>query len=301
MSSPSPAALPNYFTSAEVAARYTRVRPFFHNQVAERLRAFAGVQRFHRALDVGCGSGQSSIALAAIADRVIAIDASPGMLSHAAVRPNISYQLGFAEQLDFAAGEFDLVSVGSALHWFDQDRFFAQCQKVMAPTALLAVYNDHLTAHMQPALASLAGSAAISKTTVAGSAALPAPAAGSAALPAPARPAACKHWMRTRFLKRFPAPQRGMRDINELKAAECGFEVAERSSFSHLVAFSRPEFIAYLLTCSNTLAAILSGKQTHPSVVDWLDAELAPILPGGTTGEFIFKCNLWMLRRSTAL
>lgn len=263
--------LPNYFSSAEVAARYTQARPFFHDEVVERLCTFAGVHRFRSALDVGCGSGQSSIALAAIADRVIAIDPSQGMLNHAAARPNITYQLGSAEQLNFADAEFDLISVGSALHWFDQDRFFAQCRKVMAPSALLAVYNDHFTAHMEP------------------------PASGNA------HALACRRWMRTTFVKRFPAPFRGMRDINEPKAAECGFEVAQRSSFSHLVPFSRPEFISYLLTLSNTLAAVHSGRETHRSVVNWLDGELAPIVPDNTTGSFIFKCNLWLLRTTLNL
>lgn len=255
------ATLPNYFTSDEVAARYTKVRPFFHDEVVERLRNLAGVERFRRALDVGCGTGQSSIALAAVADHVAAVDASEGMLKHAPLRPNIAYQLGFAEQLDFSAGEFDLVSAGLALHWFDQDRFFAQCQKVLAPAGVLAVYNDHFTAHMQDVTS-------------------------------------CKRWMRTRFAKRFPAPRRGMRDIDEQKAGECGFTVAHRASFSHLVPFSREGFVAYLLTRSNTLAAIECGEETQTSIADWLAHELAPIVPDGVTGSFIFKCNLWLLRRA---
>ena len=111
-----PKALPNYFSSPEVAVRYAQVRPFFHDEVARRILGFAGVTCFQRALDVGCGSGQSSIALAAIAERVIGIDAAHCMLDCAPAHPNISYQLAVAEQLDFAAGTFDLVSVGSALH-----------------------------------------------------------------------------------------------------------------------------------------------------------------------------------------
>jgi SAM-dependent methyltransferase len=191
---------------------------------------------------------------------VTAIDASPGMLKHAILRPNISYQLGFAEQLNFGVGEFDLISVGSALHWFDQDCFFAQCQNVLSPEGVVAVYNDHFTAHMQGAVA-------------------------------------CKRWMRTRFAKRFPPPRRGMRDLDESKAAACGFGIADRSSFSHLVPFSRDEFINYLLTRSNTLAAIHSGKETYLSIVEWLSSELASIVPEGVTGSFIFKCNLWLLRK----
>ena len=260
----SPAAHANCFNSAEVAARYARVRPFFHAEVAARLRAFAGVERFERALDVGCGSGQSALALAAVAGQVIAVDASQSMLNEAPAHPNVCYRLGFAEELiaelDPEAGKFDLVSAGSALHWFDQQRFYAQCRELLAEAGLLAIYNDHFTAHMEGSVA-------------------------------------CKRWMRTRFAKRFPPPRRGMRDIDLLRAAESGFAVAHRASFSHLVRFTRQELVAYLLTRSNTLTVLARGDQTRASVADWLDCELAPIVPDGTTGSFIFKCNLWVLRR----
>lgn len=255
----------NYFNSAEVAARYARVRPFFHAEVAERVRAFAGVERFGRVLDVGCGSGQSSIALAAIAGQVIAIDASQSMLEQAPAHPNICYRLGHAEELgagplSHEAGKFDLISAGSALHWFDQERFYAQCCAVLSEAGLLAVYNDHFTAHMEGSVA-------------------------------------CKRWMRTRFARRFPPPRRGMRDIDLLRAAEGGFTLAHRSSFSHVVPFSREELIDYLLTRSNTLAVLARGEETQASVADWLDRELAPMVPDGATGSFIFKCNLWIMRK----
>jgi SAM-dependent methyltransferase len=242
------------------------VRPFFHAEVAERVREFAGVERFGRVLDVGCGSGQSAIALAAIAGQVLAIDASQSMLDQAPARPNICYRLGFAEELGAEAlnpeaWKFDLVSAGSALHWFDQEIFYAQCRLVLAEAGLLAVYNDHFTAHMEGSVA-------------------------------------CKRWMRTRFAKRFPPPKRGMRDIDLLQAAEYGFTVAHCSSFSHVVPFSREELIAYLLTRSNTLAVLARGEETQASVADWLDCELAPIVPDGATGSFIFKCNLWVMRKN---
>ena len=255
-----PPAHANYFNSTEVAARYAKVRPFFHAEVAERVREFAAVERFERVLDVGCGSGQSSIALAAVAGQVTAVDASQSMLDQAPAHPKICYRLGCAEQLGFEAGKFDLVSAGSALHWFDQERFYGQCREVLAEAGLLAIYNDHFTAHMEGSVA-------------------------------------CKRWMRTRFAKRFPPPRRGMRDIDLLQAARSGFTVAHHSSFSHLVPFTREELIAYLLTRSNTLALLARGDQTPASVSDWLDRELAPIVPDGTTGSFIFKCNLWVLRK----
>ncbi len=263
LTSPENLTPPNYFASAEVAARYAKVRPFFHQDVMERICRLSGVARFGRALDVGCGAGQSSIALAAIAGQVTGIDPSAAMLAQASAAANVRYQLGSAEQLEFGAAEFDLVSVGLALHWFDEARFFAECRRVLTTAGVLAVYNDHFTAHMQG-------------------------------------DAACKHWMRTRFAKRFPQSRRGMRDIDESQAAECGLVVTHRAPFSHLVRFTRAEFIAYLLTCSNTLAAIHGGTETGESVTEWMDGELAAIVPDGVTGEFIFKCNLWLMRKHPA-
>ncbi len=229
--------------------------------MAGEIRSFSGLSRFSRALDVGCGTGQSTVALAEIADLVIGVDLSQEMLDHAQPRPNLRYQLGAAEQLVFDDGEFDLVSVGSALHWFDQSRFFAQCHRVLSATGLLAVYNDHFTTHME----------GVTPFSL---------------------------WMRTRFAKRYPAPVRGMRDMDEGKAVEAGLQVAHRSSFSHVVPFSHNELIAYLMTKSNTLAAIHGGKEAATAVSHWLSEELSPFLPRGATGSFIFKCNFWLLRKA---
>lgn len=257
-----PTASNNLFANSEVATRYHGVRPVFHDEVMAWICEATGCIRFGRALDVGCGSGRSTVALAGIADKVIGVDSSEEMLAQArdsGTGTAASYVRGRAEELEFAAEEFELVTVGSALHWFRQDLFFAQCRRVLRKTGALVVYNDHFTTHMRSVVE-------------------------------------CKRWMRTRFAKRFPPPRRGMRDIDERMAEECGFEIAQRGAFDHDVVFTRAELIRYLLTRSNTLAAIASGRETQESIADWLDAELAGIVPDGARGEFIFKCNLWLLR-----
>lgn len=252
--------MPNYFANAEVAARYARARPCFKGNIAERISSLTGVLRFNRALDVGCGTGRSAIALAEIADNVIAIDESEHMLAHCPPRPNIEYRRGVAEELSFDDHTFDLVSVGSALHWFDQKRFFEQCRRVLCENGWLLVYNDHFTAHMR----------------------------GNATF---------KRWVRTRYAKRYRVRARGLRDFDEQTAVEQGFRVVHRAAFDREVPFTREDFIAYLLTHTNTLAAIAAGEATAESVRDWLELELTPYLPDGTTGALIFKSNLWMLRR----
>lgn len=88
-----------------------------------------------------------------------------------------------------------------------------------------------------------------------------------------------------------------MRDFDELRAASSGFAVAHRGSFTHVVQFTLQQFIAYLMTRSNTLAALARGE-SEPAMLSWLDGELAPILDPSAVGDFLFKCNYWMLRRA---
>ena len=249
---------PNYFAGAAIAARYRRARPRFHAEAIERIRRMAGVARFRRALDVGCGAGDSTHALAGVADEVVGVDSSPEMLAQAQPAEHLRFLHGRAEELDFAEGEFDLITVALALHWFDPAPFFAGCRKVLAPRGVLAVYNDHFTTHMrgQPA---------------------------------------CSRWMRSRFARRFPQPRRGMRDLDEAAAFAGGFRSADRASFEHIVCWSRAEFIDYLLTRSHTLAQIQDGRESEHSAAAWLEEELTGMLPDGSAGEFIFKCNLWLL------
>jgi SAM-dependent methyltransferase len=113
----------NYFSHPSAAARYAQFRPYFYPLVMERLVRFTGCARFSRALDVACGVGLSTRALAAIADQVAAIDNSAAMLEQAPALPNVVYQAAAAEKLPFPDSSFDLVAVGLAFHWFDQDQF----------------------------------------------------------------------------------------------------------------------------------------------------------------------------------
>jgi ubiquinone/menaquinone biosynthesis C-methylase UbiE len=104
----------NPFSDAMDARTYDAARPYFHPLVFERL---AGVcpGRFPVALDVACGTGQSTQALAAVSAVTVGIDASVAMLRHARRRDVIPYVRGQAECLPFPDSTFDLVTVGRRL------------------------------------------------------------------------------------------------------------------------------------------------------------------------------------------
>src|SRR5262245_45308728 len=105
----------SHFASAAAAERYASARPYFHPLVVARIaEVCCPTRNVGRALDVGCGTGQSSTALAEIALEVVGVDVARSMLGHAHQHPRISYVECPAEALPFADQSFELISVGLA-------------------------------------------------------------------------------------------------------------------------------------------------------------------------------------------
>jgi SAM-dependent methyltransferase len=115
----------------------------------ERLRALAGQTQPARALDLGCGAGHASFAMArGGARRITAYDPSSDMLAvvaqEAAARGHDAVETcaGAAEVLPFENNTFDLVVTRySAHHWASVPRALAECARVTAPGGRLVVID----------------------------------------------------------------------------------------------------------------------------------------------------------------
>jgi SAM-dependent methyltransferase len=103
------------------------------------------------AWDCATGNGQAAGDLAAYFERVIATDASAAQLEHATPHPKVEYRQAPAEDSGIAGGTVDLVTVATAVHWFDFDRFYAEVERVLAPGGALVVWAYNL-ARVNPAV-----------------------------------------------------------------------------------------------------------------------------------------------------
>jgi len=107
----------------EVATEaYDRLVGRYSPALARELIRFAGVGEGMRALDVGCGPGALTAELAARlgAERVAAVEPSPPFAEACRRRvPGARVQVGAAEALPFADGEFDAALAQLVVHFMD--------------------------------------------------------------------------------------------------------------------------------------------------------------------------------------
>ncbi len=249
----------NYFSFATAAERYAQGRPYqLHPPVMERIcAAVSPGERIDRALDVACGTGQSSRALAAIADEVIGADLSWEMLRHAP--PALRYVQAKAEALPFAGSVFDLVTVGHAFHWLDRRRFLEEARRILKPGGWLAIYGTNFLARM----------------------------VGNPDY---------ELWHRTEYSRRYPAPPRNERRPADAEAAQFGLHRAGREDFDRTVSFTPDELVAFLVTHSNVIAAAEVGGEDIAAVADWLMTSVRPMF-GSEVGEFAFRSVVDLFRR----
>ena len=125
-----------------IAARYDELRPVddLWQEVFETLVREGGLVA-RRVLEVGCGTGALTVALAQRGARVWGLDAEPEMLAVARQRApaGVGLKEGRAEALPFKDGWFDRVVMRLSLHLFDRPAAIDEARRVLGPDGRLAI------------------------------------------------------------------------------------------------------------------------------------------------------------------
>lgn len=120
------------------AGIYVKARPHYPDELFSYLASVApGTQL---CWDCATGNGQAAVSLAKHFDKVIATDGSRQQIDNAITAPNVEYRVGIAEESDLADHSIDLITVATAAHWFNHDKFYAEAQRVAKPNGILAVW-----------------------------------------------------------------------------------------------------------------------------------------------------------------
>lgn len=228
------AAGPNPFMRRDAAERYARYRPDYSPHLRRALES-AGISA-HRALDVAAGTGISTRAVAAIADVVVTVDASEAMTAVAPRVANVVPLIAGAEALPFRDAVFDLITVGSALHWFHRDAFAAEATRVAIPGGHLVVHDHGFTGQMNEV-------------------------------------AEFHDWIHRRYLRGYPAPPRGDKLAPGTDLG--GFRAVATKRYEQAVTVTRDSLAGYLTTQSN-LQVVMASRTAAADVLHWLEKELNP-------------------------
>ncbi|UYV82390.1 hypothetical protein LAZ67_21001913, partial [Cordylochernes scorpioides] len=155
------------FEGANHAALYARFRPKAPPALIDKIMAFVKKKvkkdshfEFHllnvqipeskltHALDVGCGSGQSTVLLSQHFPKVTGVDSSSAQLQQARVtlegNPNIEYLEAEAGAIPLPNSSVQLVTCGQSLHWFHTPPVLAEFRRLLVPRGALAVYGYFL-------------------------------------------------------------------------------------------------------------------------------------------------------------
>jgi SAM-dependent methyltransferase len=124
---------------ASEAAQYAHLRPTYPDSLFTFLAKTVASRDV--AWDCATGNGQAATHLARRFGRVIATDESAEMIAQAPRDPRIEYRTAEAEDSGIEARSVDLVTVASAIHWFDLDKFYAEVRRVVKPGGVLAAWT----------------------------------------------------------------------------------------------------------------------------------------------------------------
>ncbi len=130
----------------EVPELYDRVRPRYPDELFADLVTVTGIDMRSVVLEVGCGTGQATRALAALGCSVTAVEPGPGMVSIARKRlvgcPNVVVETSSFEEWDDRGRRFDVLVAASAWHWVDPSIGWQRAHDVLYPGGSMALLGN---------------------------------------------------------------------------------------------------------------------------------------------------------------
>jgi SAM-dependent methyltransferase len=131
----------------EVADLYERARPLYPQELVEDLLTLTGIQPGHRVLEIGSGTGQITVPLAARGLRITALE--PGGKLAAIARSKLASYPAVRviecrfEDYQLPAEAFDLVIAATAWHWLDPAVRVAKSGAALKADGYLAIIHTH--------------------------------------------------------------------------------------------------------------------------------------------------------------
>lgn len=138
------------YESTTIAHNYSKYCPTYPEELATKIVSFAnrnGIPGKTMAVDLGCGSGQSTFQLCSYFNQTVGIDISKAQIECAQKRAStlLYEKVRFvhcpASELPFRNASVDLINCGAAWHWLDPSAVFPEINRVLKENGIVAVFG----------------------------------------------------------------------------------------------------------------------------------------------------------------
>jgi SAM-dependent methyltransferase len=123
----------------ETAEHYAAYRPCLHQPILKK--CLYPKSAFSLGLDIGCGTGQSALALAHFCTKVIGIDPSKNMLQKAMPHAKVTYVHGNGADLHFPDDCFDVITFAGSLYYAKSQELLNETLRVCNSEARIVIYD----------------------------------------------------------------------------------------------------------------------------------------------------------------
>ncbi|GFN83629.1 sam-dependent methyltransferase [Plakobranchus ocellatus] len=127
------------------ARNYAEYRPRYSEEIFKTMVDYCKetIPDLNLCVDVGCGSGQSTIGFAKYFKKVIGVDISASQIACAPKDvSNCTFKVSSAEKLPFVeSGTVDLWCSGESFNYMPQKQTFAEADRVLKPGGTMAIFG----------------------------------------------------------------------------------------------------------------------------------------------------------------
>ena len=126
------------------ATAYDACRPRPPSEIINLLTQLALSPRPRLVVDLGSGTGLSTLQWGAHADKVIGIEPLDEMRKLAVANntsSNVTFKAGVAQATELASGTADIVTCAQSLHHMEPETTFAEVARILRPGGLFAAYD----------------------------------------------------------------------------------------------------------------------------------------------------------------
>ncbi|CAD5252644.1 MULTISPECIES: class I SAM-dependent methyltransferase [unclassified Imperialibacter] len=134
--------------NADIARHYHAYRPPLHQVILARCLKPGAV--YGNGLDIGSGTGQSSVALTDFCEKITGAEPSKEMLAQAIGHSKVTYVHFDGINLPFADTSFDLITFAGSLFYARSQGMLNEVVRVCLPNATVIAYDFEVLFHELP-------------------------------------------------------------------------------------------------------------------------------------------------------